>query len=166
MSCGVGRRCGSDPTQLVCDSTPSLGTSICLRCGPKNTKKKKKKIDRVFHSHRLGRGGNPGGWRTGGRWETQELGRSTPRTSMCRSLMIKLFSQYQAHPSIPYGYVTCIWKPRPRVRDLDTLHGMDVSREGQSESGQNQVRISEVRQSKYTSSYGGKAKMIKAGGSL
>ena len=28
------------------DSTPSLGTSICIRCGPKNTRKKKKKVGR------------------------------------------------------------------------------------------------------------------------
>ena len=33
--CGVGWRYSSD-------LTPTLGTSICCRCGPKNTKKKKK----------------------------------------------------------------------------------------------------------------------------
>ena len=50
MSCNVGRRCGSDPALLwlwcssySSDLTPSLGTSICLRCSPKKTKKKSPK---------------------------------------------------------------------------------------------------------------------------
>ena len=52
MSCGVGKRHGSDPALLwlwyragsySSDSTPSLGTSICLGFGPKKQKKKKKK---------------------------------------------------------------------------------------------------------------------------
>ena len=51
MSCGVGHRHGSDLVLLwlwcssgySCDSTPSLGTSICRGYGPKKTKKKKKK---------------------------------------------------------------------------------------------------------------------------
>ena len=30
------------------DSTPSLGTSICPRCGPKKGKKRKKKETNVF----------------------------------------------------------------------------------------------------------------------
>ena len=46
-SCGVGHRCGRDPSllwlwcsrQLQVDSTPSLGTSICHGCSPKKTKK-------------------------------------------------------------------------------------------------------------------------------
>ena len=50
MSCGVGRRCGSDALLLwlwcrpaaAADSTPNLGASICRRCGPKKTKEKKK----------------------------------------------------------------------------------------------------------------------------
>ena len=33
VSCGVGRRCSN--------STPSLGTSMCPRCGPKKDQKKK-----------------------------------------------------------------------------------------------------------------------------
>jgi len=44
MSCGVGHRCSLDPMLLWCrlaavapDSTPSLGTSISRRCGPKKT---------------------------------------------------------------------------------------------------------------------------------
>ena len=50
MSCGVDHRCSSDPTLLwlwcrlaviAPDWTPSLGTSICHRCSPKKTKKKK-----------------------------------------------------------------------------------------------------------------------------
>ena len=41
MSCGVGRRGGSDPA-LLWDLTPSLGTSICRGCGPKKTKRQKK----------------------------------------------------------------------------------------------------------------------------
>ena len=43
MSCGVGRRHGSDWVLLWlwCDSTPSLGTSICRGGSPKKTKKKK-----------------------------------------------------------------------------------------------------------------------------
>ena len=52
MSCGVGRRLGSDPKLLwlwrrpQLQSTPSLGTSICCGSSPrkgKKTKKKKKK---------------------------------------------------------------------------------------------------------------------------
>ena len=52
MSCGVGCRCGSDPTllwlwcRLVAAAPirpPNLGTSICCGCGPKKAKKKKKK---------------------------------------------------------------------------------------------------------------------------
>ena len=48
MSCGVGCRLRSDPAllwlwcrQAACssDSTPSLGTSICRGCGPKNKRK-------------------------------------------------------------------------------------------------------------------------------
>ena len=49
MSCGVGRRRGSDLTLLWCgvghssssNLTPSLGTSICRKYGPKKKKKKK-----------------------------------------------------------------------------------------------------------------------------
>ena len=51
MSCGIGHRHGLDLALLCCgiggnssDSTPSLGTSICLRCGPKKVKDKKIKI--------------------------------------------------------------------------------------------------------------------------
>ena len=49
VSCGVGRRRGSDPALLwlwcrpgsySSDCTPSLGTSICLGCGPKKQKNK------------------------------------------------------------------------------------------------------------------------------
>ena len=52
VSCGVGRRCGSDPTLLwlwhrpaatTLIGPPTLGISICRECGPKKTKKKKKK---------------------------------------------------------------------------------------------------------------------------
>ena len=50
MSRGVGCRCGSDPVLLWLWSTqagsnwiPSLGTSICLRCGPKKQKNNNKK---------------------------------------------------------------------------------------------------------------------------
>ena len=52
MSCGIGRRHGSDPTLLwlwhrlggySSDSTPSLGTSVCCQSGPRNGKKDKKK---------------------------------------------------------------------------------------------------------------------------
>ena len=51
MSCSVGRRRGSDPGIAVAlvkaggyssDSTPSPGTSICHRCGPKRQKEEKK----------------------------------------------------------------------------------------------------------------------------
>ena len=52
MRCGVGYRHGSDPTLLSmavvqpgsCSSgsTPSLGTSVCCKLGPKKQKKKKK----------------------------------------------------------------------------------------------------------------------------
>ena len=55
MSCGIGRRLGSDPTAVVqtrscsSDSTPSLGTSLCCWCDtlkrqktkPKNTGREK-----------------------------------------------------------------------------------------------------------------------------
>ena len=46
MSCGVGRRHGSDLTLLwlcscLSDLTPSLGTSICHECGPKKTNNQK-----------------------------------------------------------------------------------------------------------------------------
>ena len=46
MSCGVGHRGGLDPTWLwlwhrqtavALDLNPSLGTSICHRCGPKKS---------------------------------------------------------------------------------------------------------------------------------
>ena len=52
MRCAVGRRRGSDPHVAVTvayasscssDSTPSLGTSICLGHGPKKSKKTKEK---------------------------------------------------------------------------------------------------------------------------
>ena len=51
VSCGVGRRPGSDPALLwlwcrsiySCDWTPSLGTSICCRCSPKKRTKRRKK---------------------------------------------------------------------------------------------------------------------------
>ena len=46
MNCGIGHRCSSDPTLLwlwrrlaAAAVTPSLGISICLRCGPKEQKK-------------------------------------------------------------------------------------------------------------------------------
>ena len=46
MNCGRGHRCSSDPTLLwlwrrlaAAAVTPSLGISICLRCGPKEQKK-------------------------------------------------------------------------------------------------------------------------------
>ena len=51
MSCGVGRRRGSDPTLLwlwcrlghySSDLTPNLGTFICLGSSPRNGKKEKK----------------------------------------------------------------------------------------------------------------------------
>ena len=42
--CGVGQRCDLDPALLWLwcrsDSTPSLGISICHRCGPKKQKNK------------------------------------------------------------------------------------------------------------------------------
>ena len=51
MSCGIGHRCGLYPTLLwlwyrpassySSDSTPSLGTSMCRRYGPKKAKKRK-----------------------------------------------------------------------------------------------------------------------------
>ena len=44
VSCAVGHRCSSDPTLLwyrpASVSTPSLGTSICHRYGPKKQKNK------------------------------------------------------------------------------------------------------------------------------
>ena len=51
VSYGVDLRCSSDPMllwlwlwwQLCCDSTPSLGTSICHRCASPTKKGKKKK---------------------------------------------------------------------------------------------------------------------------
>ena len=52
MSCGIGHRRSSDPELLglwrkaggySSDWTPSLGTSTCPRCGPKKTKRQKKK---------------------------------------------------------------------------------------------------------------------------
>ena len=57
VSCGIGCRHGSDlvflwlwyrpvATVLNSDSTPSLGTSICCRCGPK--KKKKESIFQII----------------------------------------------------------------------------------------------------------------------
>ena len=48
VSCGVGHRCSSDPTLLWLWCSPAatapiqpltLGTSMCLRCGPKKNKK-------------------------------------------------------------------------------------------------------------------------------
>ena len=68
MSCGVGHRRGSDPTLLwpwlrlvATDPTepPSLGTSICRKCGPKKTekqktKKKEKKKKKVQSSRKNG----------------------------------------------------------------------------------------------------------------
>jgi len=53
MNCGAGNRRGSDPLHCCAvvsassygsDSTPSLGTSICHRCGPKKTKTNKQQI--------------------------------------------------------------------------------------------------------------------------
>ena len=67
MSCGVGRRCGSDPELLwlwlqaggySSDLTPSLGTSTCGGIGPRNGKKTKRKYQRaknrrlLIHQHR------------------------------------------------------------------------------------------------------------------
>ena len=49
MSCGVGCRLvlllavARSPGSYISDSTPSLGTSICRRCGPKKQKKERKK---------------------------------------------------------------------------------------------------------------------------
>ena len=60
VGCGVGHRRGSDlallwlvvPAQdCSSDSTPSLGTCICCRCGPKKTKRQK--IHKFYH-RRLG----------------------------------------------------------------------------------------------------------------
>ena len=57
MSYGLGPRHGSDPALLwlLCrlascssDLTPSLGTSICHRCGPKNKTKQNKKHADIF----------------------------------------------------------------------------------------------------------------------
>jgi len=45
MSCGVGRRCGSDPELRGCGVGRQLGTSICHGCGPKKTKKKWRRRD-------------------------------------------------------------------------------------------------------------------------
>ena len=46
MSCGIGRRCGSDLALLwlwLADWTPNLGTSTYRGCGPNKTKDEKKK---------------------------------------------------------------------------------------------------------------------------
>ena len=47
MSCGVGRRCGSDPVLLwlwlSADLIPSLETSLCHGWGPKKQKQNKTK---------------------------------------------------------------------------------------------------------------------------
>ena len=54
MSCGVGRRCGSDPAllwlwrRLSSDWTPSLETSICCGCGPKKKNKQTKRSEISF----------------------------------------------------------------------------------------------------------------------
>ena len=49
MSCGVGLRRGSDSASLWLwrRLAPSLGTSICRRSGPRNTKSQKKKKNLV-----------------------------------------------------------------------------------------------------------------------
>ena len=56
MNCGVGRRRGSDPAFAMAlaqagnyssNSIPSLGTSICLRGGPKS---EKQKMEEKVHS--------------------------------------------------------------------------------------------------------------------
>ena len=52
MSCGVGHRHGLGPELLwlwcscSSNSAPSLGTSICLRYGPKKKKKEKKRKEK------------------------------------------------------------------------------------------------------------------------
>ena len=55
VSCSVGCRCSLDfellwlwcrPAAEALILTPSLGTSICGRCGPKKKKKKKKKREK------------------------------------------------------------------------------------------------------------------------
>ena len=59
MSCGIDHRCSLDPVLAVlyagsCSSksTPSLGTSICHRCSPKKTIKKKKKKFKANNKHK------------------------------------------------------------------------------------------------------------------
>ena len=54
VSCGVGCRHSSDsallwPVAVSCSSdlTPSLGTSLCLKCSPKKNKKRKKKKRKI-----------------------------------------------------------------------------------------------------------------------
>ena len=48
VSCGVGIWCCYG-CGVGSDWTPSLGASICLRCGPKKTKKKKKVESKKFY---------------------------------------------------------------------------------------------------------------------
>ena len=57
MSCGVGRRCGSDllllwlwcrPAAVAPIRPPSLRTAICCNYSPKNQKKKKKSIIEII----------------------------------------------------------------------------------------------------------------------
>ena len=65
MSCGVGCRLVSDLALLwlwlwcrpvvTSDLTPSLGTSICRRCGPKKERKKKRKEGRRTAAEKVGR---------------------------------------------------------------------------------------------------------------
>ena len=95
--------------------------------------------------------GDDGGWSTGGRWETQKMGRSTPRISMCKSLRTRLFSHYQP---IPWGYVTCIQNPRPRVRDW--IPSVGWMKQEQAKVRMNRIRqeFHEVHSSKYASFYG------------
>ena len=77
-----------------------------------------------------------GRWSTGQRWEIQKMGRGTPRISICKSLRTRLFSHYQP---IPWGYVTCIQQPRPRVRDW-------IPSVGWMKQEQAKVRVNRIRQ--------------------
>ena len=63
MCCGVGHRCCWDPALLwlwhrlaaAADSTPSLGTSKCQGCGPKEKKEKKRKEKKRKEKKRKGK---------------------------------------------------------------------------------------------------------------
>ena len=85
LSCGAGHRCGLDPVLLwLWHRFPSLGTSICCRCGPKKTKKKKKKKNNaVRYPHLLVH------FMLVGSWTTWEFSKPLSRSQTCARVSIE-----------------------------------------------------------------------------